>query len=1103
MKQLVRYLLLMSEYESAFKALNNRQKQAVEKIDGPVLVIAGPGTGKTQLLSTRVGYILKNTDALPQNILCLTFTEAGVDAMRSRLTQFLGQAAYDINISTYHKFGSDLIKRYPEYADMYEFEPIDEVGADGLIREILASSSYANPLKSADTYARDLKTFISDAKRALMTPEDLLAVAKSNQEFIASASKVTTSVLKDFVRIGKTSYAIFEELLNKLSTVEAGAQTPVNNLKSMAIEELTLALEDSADSGNTKSITAWKNDWLAKDVNAKFIFDGKQTNLKIEAAAHIYASYQALMEERKLYDYDDMILRAIKALEAHPDFKFTLAEQYLYLMLDEFQDTNAAQFRIVELLSDNPVNEGSPNILAVGDDDQAIYAFQGAELTNMARFASLYKNVKVISLKDNYRSHADILDVAHVVGGQISERLHTQFGDVEKVLEAANPKLPAKAEVAHHQFISDAAQNAWIAKEAKALIKSGVEANEIAVLAPKHKYLTPLVAYFSAQTIPLRYEKRENILNRPITRMLEQMSRLAVALKAGEQSGLDELWAEVLSYDFWEIKTEDIWNLSWQAREQGESWTNLLLKNAPTKDIALLFLRIADLLPLTNIEQQLDILIGASKDAQEEYNLALTSPLFNYYFSDPLNNTDYLEMLSDLSLLRTRLRDWKKDQTGPLNLNDFVNFINAYRDSKINILNSSPHHQAENAVNLMSAYQAKGREFSAVFIMAAQDEVWGGASRNQGSTISLPPNLKYIKYRGASDDERLRLLYVALTRAKTHLYLTSYGATHDGKATQPLKYLAGQTGLIAETTHPETALNQETIESYWHERHLPALNPKLLDLLSPQLDKYQLNPTNLNQFIGVDYNGPEAFFLNVILRFPKGQTPAAQYGTAIHNTLRWTQDINAQEGKVPTLKRILAFFDERLGSYRLAPGDSALLVERGHANLQRYISARASDFKTSDKCEVGFRNEGVFVGPAHLAGNIDKLSFDSANKTIAVHDFKTGQSYDRWISSNAKLHKYRNQLLFYKLLVENSHTYAGWKVEKGVLEFVETTEDDPIPKTLILDFKEADQEHIKKLIVSVWEHVKNLDFPDISDYSKSVYGIKAFEDYLINQKSAR
>jgi DNA helicase-2/ATP-dependent DNA helicase PcrA len=139
----------MEDFERAYRELNKSQRDAVDTIYGPVLVIAGPGTGKTQLISTRVGHILKATDTLPQNILCLTFTEAGATAMRERLIKLLGQAAYDVRISTYHAFGSELLRNYPEYLESSDLEPIDEVGRIEILRTILAGLTYYNPIKFA------------------------------------------------------------------------------------------------------------------------------------------------------------------------------------------------------------------------------------------------------------------------------------------------------------------------------------------------------------------------------------------------------------------------------------------------------------------------------------------------------------------------------------------------------------------------------------------------------------------------------------------------------------------------------------------------------------------------------------------------------------------------------------------------------------------------------------------------------------------------------------------------------------------------------------------------------------------------------------------
>jgi DNA helicase II / ATP-dependent DNA helicase PcrA len=143
----------MGRYEEAFRELNPAQRKAVETIEGPVLVIAGPGTGKTQLLTTRIAHILAKTDTLPQNILALTFTDSAAQTMQERLSGLIGQAAYDVTISTYHAFGSDIIRRFPEFfAEQADLQPADDLTIDRIFRQIIDSLPYSNPLKYSDAY---------------------------------------------------------------------------------------------------------------------------------------------------------------------------------------------------------------------------------------------------------------------------------------------------------------------------------------------------------------------------------------------------------------------------------------------------------------------------------------------------------------------------------------------------------------------------------------------------------------------------------------------------------------------------------------------------------------------------------------------------------------------------------------------------------------------------------------------------------------------------------------------------------------------------------------------------------------------------------------
>ncbi|HET9721401.1 MAG TPA: ATP-dependent DNA helicase, partial [Candidatus Saccharimonadales bacterium] len=990
--------------------------------------------------------MLQQTDTLPESILCLTFTEAGIQAMRDRLSTLLGRTAYDVNLNTYHAFGGDILRRYPEYFEDIQLELVDDLGADIMLRNIISRLPYGNQLKYADNYINDIKSFIKDAKEALLLPEDIAAVASANLKFIGSSTLQAKESLARLERVSKKSVPIFRDLARLLeNTKSPKLPDNVQTLAECAHQQLLDALNYfDANDGKTTELSRWKNVWLAKDADGNFIFDGRRQNERLAAAAEIYRKYQRRLKQEHLYDYSDMILRVIDALSNNLELKYSVAEQYQFIMLDEFQDTNPAQFRLVQLLTDHPVHEGRPNILAVGDDDQAIFAFQGANHANMAGFVRHYDKVKVISLEDNYRAYQPLLDVGANIASQISDRLHQNFEGVEKTLIAKNTQLPKPQRIEAREFKSDAAHNQWIADEVNKFIKNGIRASEIAILAPKHRFLLPLLPYLAQHKLPVRYERRENILDEPLVRQLEQMSRLIIALHDGNEPLANSLWPEVLSYDFWQVPVDKIWKISWHTKSTREPWTGALLNDSALADIASFFLSIKGVLSTSTLEEQLDSLIG--HQTPEKISLPLISPLFEYYFGHPQLKADprsYTDLISDLNVLRNSLREWRRGSAAPLGLRDFVEFIEGHRSAGLNILNTSPYHEDSEAVNLLTAYGAKGREFRVVFIAAAVDEVWGSSSRNQGYRLSLPANLTYIRYQGASEDERLRLLYVAVTRARSQLYFTSYLNTLAGKPMNRLKYLdiaQDEAGKLISQTLPQPfsevieddtdSLSLQTVQNYWTDRHRPPFKPPLRTILAPQLQKYQLSATHLNHFLDIQNAGPESFFMECILGFPSAPNRTAVYGTAMHNSLRWAGSILSREGSLPAEARLREILAAQLGGADLLAEDYASLLQRGQLALHEWLTQSGQGLNPSDKYEYDFQNEGVFCDDAHLSGKIDRLIINQKSRTITVVDYKTGQSYKRWQGSVIKLHKFRQQLMIYKLLAEGSNRFKNYTVTK-------------------------------------------------------------------------
>lgn len=1101
-------------YKQAFAALNPQQRQAVQTIEGPLLVLAGPGTGKTQLISTRVGYILQKTDTPADAILLLTFTEAGVDAMRQRLARLIGRSSYGVQVSTYHAFGGEIFRRYPDYFEGLELTLLEELHADSLLRGIIAKLPYRDPMKFADSYIGDIKNFISEAKRALLDPADIESIAKDNLRFINKFSKSQSKLLNELAAVTKKTVPKFEVLHEALSSyVNEILPAQVLPLARYAQAELAAAIEHFDIYGKTTLITEWKRRWMVRDNQGDYIIDGQRQNERLLSAASIYRKYQAQLRRQRLYDYDDMILRAIDALETNSELRYSLAERYSYIMLDEFQDTNPAQFRLFQLLTDHPVHEGRPNVLAVGDDDQAIYAFQGADHANMASFINHYKDVRIISLEENYRSAEPIIQTSQNISSQIQSRLTTQFENVTKKLIPA-VKVANETHIQMNEFLSDAAQYDWVALQARQLINEGVEPAEIAILAPKHRYLVELLPYLYQRQLPISYERRENILDEPIVRQLEQMGRLAVALADGDERMSNHLWPEALSYEFWKVPVEKIWQISWQSRSSSEPWTSILLNDESLAPIASFFIKLSSMLPITTLEQQLDILIGR-QDTASEFNLPMVSPLYGYYFSKDKstdNPEGFIKLIGDLNTLRARLLEWQQSTDISSGLRALVEFIEGHRAAGINILNNSPYHDTGDAVNLMTAYGAKGREFQAVFIIAAIDEVWGSASRNQGYRLSLPANLSYIRYQGASEDERLRLLFVAATRAKSRLYFTSWRQDLAGKTATRLKYLNinDETDRSVAKTLPldfqkiqlddTPRISLITADNYWTRRHLPPFKPSLRDALEPRLKNYRLSATDLNNFTNIINRGPDKFFMSCLLRFAAAPGVADSFGTAIHNTLRFAGHILKTDDLLPKLTQLQDIFSAQLGRIDLPADEVENLRVRGKDSLRAWLAQQGNSLNTTDFFEYDFQNETSRLGDIPLSGKVDRICIDEKRRTITVIDYKTGRAYTRWQSGVVKLHLYQQQLMFYKLLIENSARFRRYKVQKGIIEFVEPDTDGQI-RRLELTYEDERLNEFASLISAVWRAIQSLQLPETSGYPPTLAGIRQFERDLINSQT--
>jgi DNA helicase-2/ATP-dependent DNA helicase PcrA len=1112
--------------------LNEAQKVAADHIYGPLLVLAGPGTGKTQLLSARIANILTKTDASPQNILCLTFTENAALNMRSRLTTIIGPDAYDVHIATYHGFGSDIIRTYPQYFEEIDLDtgkdsrlerPIDALQRIQILTDIISRLPFNSPLIGARHYVKNVSQTISELKRYSYSPNRLKEIAEDNLLQVKQLSPFIADHLSGIKTLPGTadkSIALFGPIQEHLEGK--------GGLASEACEALGKAMSEAMDMGKSKPLTDWKNEWLHKDNIGKFELTDPSQHYRLLELAKIYQSYQDALDASQLYDFEDMILRVIEVLKTNDELRFNLQEKYQFILLDEFQDTNTSQFDLVKELANNPVNENQPNIFAVGDDDQAIYAFQGARVSNMMMFKQTFDNVKTLSLTENYRSHPDILHVAHNLAEQIETRLHKEIGGVTKNLVASSSDLPKDSIIERHEFSGEANELSWVAARINTLIKGGVKPHEIAVLAPQHKYLESIVPFLAHNHTPITYEKRENILDTPMVRSFRLMIELIAACESEDIQKMNELLPRVLSLDFYQIPIVNIWRVNWELKRRDTiSWAEYALSDEVLAPHVAFYLGLGMHADSEPLEYMLDYLTGTTPffiDAETQY----ISPLRNYYFNtDELrtpstyevqesdatsqfgitgNALRYFEMLANLSTIREHLRAWQSGQDKLLHISDFLRFVQAYEQADESLINSHPIALADDSVQLMTTFKAKGLEFEHVFMLSVHDDVWGKGARSSNNKVGLPANLTHIRHAGGNEDELRRILFVAITRAKHGLYLTSHAHKDNGKSTEPIKYFKeleedGVRKMSILPSHKQlvnlTSFNEsdtmQAIDLMWNSRHLN-LDASLKSLLKDRLERYRLSPTHLNKFIDTEYGGPQEFLLSTLLRFPQAPGEDGEYGNSVHHALEQHQN-RLNRGSASKVEHVLKDFDHDLAKRYITHDRMDDYRERGHYALKAYLSKRNDMFVITAQPEVAFHNEGVVLGNALLGGKIDRLEINKANKTVQVVDYKTGKGFTRW-EKELKLLKYKQQLYMYKFLLEGSHTWQNYKVVGARLEFVEPLDGVILPG-LEITFDSNEEAEMKLLIAAMWEKVQALDLPDISEYSQDYKGAQEFIASLI------
>ena len=1004
-------------FEKVYNKLNQEQKKAVDTIEGPVMVIAGPGTGKTQILGARIGKILLETDTAPENILCLTYTDAGAIAMRKRLMDFIGTAAYKVTIATFHAFCNDIIQDNLSLFEKPNLDPISELEKIALLKELIDQFDKTNPLKR----------FKGDVYYEMNNLSKLFSAMKKEGWDVAYLTTQIDAYIQDIPLRDEFVYQ------RKYKQFEAG------DLKQGLVED---AIEKMG---------------------------------KLKAAVAAFEQYQGLMKKYGRYDFDDMINWVIGAFKENKNLLAQYQERYLYILVDEFQDTSGTQNELVQLLTNY---WEQPNLFVVGDDDQSIFRFQGANVENMLHFQTQFKDDIVnIVLEQNYRSTQPILDASTQVINQNQERLINKIDGLSKNLIAALPENQ-QIDIAPAILQYNDAQEEMmdITEKIAQLIDHGTAPKEIAVLYKEHQYGAEIAHFLQQKNIPIYSRRTANLFDQIlIQQILKILDYLACEWDQPNEGA--NLLFEILHFKWWQISPITIATLTVEANQlkynhKENSFRKVLVDK--TQEVQTDLFSKGGLEQVAKAVKVLEDLIGQIPNVTL-VNLIEQILQKTGIIQAVLNSDD---KAAELDMV-TSFFDFIKEETHrkpSLDLKTLVDIFRLMKREDIRL--PLPITLGSDAgVNLLTTHGSKGLEFTHVFLAGTNATYWEKKRTTAAAGYSLPDTVLSSLEKADDKEELRRLFYVAITRAKKYLTISYSKHKADGKELEPSQFLIellqGNAGLLQ-----EQVLDASIKMQYKLLRLETTLKPTIAqleaDFIQPKLDKFSMNVTALNNYLKC----PLRFYYNSLIRVPSGKSEATTFGSAIHDALNKLFEKMQKAGNVfPDKQTLVEDFEFYMKRHREAFTQQEFKdrLDLGGTVLVNYYDFYVQQWNKIVATEYKVTN--IVVNDIPLKGAIDKIEFNG--KEVVVIDYKTGNidnAREQLKGPNEKNPNggdYWRQAVFYKILLK--HHPKNWQVTSAEFDFVEPNKKKAFEK-IAINITDADTTTVHQQIKMVWEKIQQKDF---------------------------
>ncbi|MBN1779083.1 MAG: UvrD-helicase domain-containing protein [Candidatus Buchananbacteria bacterium] len=991
--------------EINLKNLNPEQKKAVVHTDGPLLIVAGAGTGKTTVITQRIGWIIEQKKAQPHEILALTFTDKAAGEVEERVDRVVPYGYVDFWISTFHAFAEKILKLHAiDIGLPNDFKLLNQTEQWMLVRQNLDKFDldYYRPVGNPTKFIHALIKLFSRAKDEAITPQQYL----------------------DYVQ----------------------------DLKLNA---------DNPDFVKTLVEPALIKD-LSKKEKKELIF---QEIKKVEEAANAYHTYQQLLLEHNSLDFGDLINYCLQLFKTRPLILAKYRNQFKYILVDEFQDTNHAQYDLVRLLA-----ASKNNITVVGDDDQSIYKFRGASVSNILEFKKDYKDAEEIFLTKNYRSTQDILDLSYKFIQQNNpDRLEVKLakGKSKKLSKRLVSSTKQSGEIKHlHLQTGD--------DEIKSVLEKIAELKEkdhdcswadFAILARTNDAANNFSAALSQTQIPHRFVASRGLYSKPI--ILDVLAYLRLLDNYHESDAV----YRILNSPIVGLRHQELVNFNYWARRKGYS----LYKT----------IQLPEVINHTSqeIKEKIQKLIAwVDKHSQLAKEKSVGEVLVNF-----LEDTGYSQLIAEsqnpelsenadfLNQFYRKIIEFERSTNEPT-VKNFLQLIDLELEageagSLVQNLEEGP-----DTVKVMTVHAAKGLEFKYVFLVNLVDRRFPTDDRSD--PITLPEKLiKEILPEGdAHIQEERRLFYVAMTRAKQGLYLTSavdYGGARKKKLSQFLVEL-GNFGLklADEASQAEKQMgsyglgqNQIVVDDDW-QRMLPT--------------KFSFTQIKLFE------RDPYQYWLDYILKIPQKGKNIFSFGSTLHLTLQQfflmvRQRSSAQQqdlfgntlSKSEKQTEVKVSLDELLNLYQKnwiddwyqSRSEHDDFFERGKKALKDFYKDYQKTLPIPKFLEQPFslRIPDEESGEIYtLIGKIDRV--DQMNSGIEIIDYKTGQGKtEATLSADDK-----QQLLIYQLAAQQT---LNERVEKLTFYYLETGNK----VSFLGSQKELD--NLQKKIVKIIREIRSAKWP--------------------------